>query len=92
MRLAMLDPAGTGRCLLCKWDWKCPSHKRGKVKGTLVLLSKEEKTALLEERILAHLRDSHDRVMLIKEEPEMREKLEGMLQKAYYNGRNPFAR
>lgn len=96
MKLAMIDSSGVGRCLICSWDWKVPSHRRGKGRGlkTLILLTKEERVKLLEERILAHLRDTHDRIMLIREEvvPRVINAFEDSSQfrKTYYCGRSMF--
>lgn len=85
MKLATISPNAVAECLLCQWKFVAPSRKRKK--GTSEPLSQEERVTILEQNILAHLRDVHDRLMLTKDEIPSQEK--GCLGKIYYNGRRP---
>lgn len=79
MKLAVITPDYTASCLICTWKWKVPARKK---KGEL---SPEDRVRILEQNVLAHLRDAHDRIMLIKDVDEPKE--EGVMGKIYYSGR-----
>lgn len=83
MKLAMITPSAIAHCTLCRWQWKAPTKKRKSQEP----LTMEERFKVLEENILAHLRDAHGRILVHREELEPVE--EGLMGKVYYHGRRP---
>lgn len=85
MKLAAINSDGVAQCLICSWNWKSPSKRRKK--NIVEDLTTEDKIKLLEQNILAHLRDVHDRFLLTRERLNSTE--DGDIPKIYYNGRRP---
>ena len=84
MKLAAIHPDATAHCFLCRWSFKMP-FKRRVVRGEAQEVSPQERAKLLEEVVVGHLREAHDRLLLSKDERPPDD--EGMPGKVYYLGR-----
>lgn len=85
MKLAMITPDGIAHCLCCTWQLKAPSKRRVR-HGTTHDLTTSERQAYLEQSILSHLRDSHDRMLVTRDTCPRDPDVVG-LDKVFYNGR-----
>lgn len=91
MILALVSPDGVATCTCCAWQWKVPGKPLRKGKGKFQAvreLTLAERLKLLEEQVLAHLRDQHDRLMLTRHELATG----GEFPKVMYEGRRPSRR
>lgn len=83
MRLALINHNAEAKCAVCTWSWRCPSKRKKKGQPDQIL-SSEERFKILEQNVLAHLRDAHDRILVTKEEFPPGE--DDQIKRAHYNG------
>lgn len=75
MKLAFVNPDGVAQCLLCRWQEKAPLYHSVLVDGKRKKqeLPIERKVELAQQAAISHLRDSHARLMLEKQEKQLEE-------------------